>query len=212
MGESIALTLEDVLARAEASLASDVEIAEWEREQASRTRHELLTLSGIGDALSQVGADAIVRDRPSETHCLRLVRSWLASRRPVLALFGGVGVGKTVAAAWALARTPGRYVRAHDLTRMRRGDFGQPDPDYWRHVRGELLVIDELGTEENAEHAGATLWDALDRRLRLPRRTLLLGNLDRQTLETRYDGRTLSRLREVAVLRAVRGADMRGAA
>lgn len=213
MGDSIDGALADVLSRLEGQIASDEDVARWERRRAEDLRHDLLRQSGVIEVLSQGGADAVVGDRCRTTRALDLVRQWAASSRPVFALFGGVGVGKTVAAAWALARMPGRYVRADELTALRRGEYGRgPNEEYRRHLRGELLVVDELGIEEHAGHATATLYDVFDKRQRLPRRTLLLGNLDEATLATRYDDRILSRLREVGVVRSVRGEDLRRSA
>lgn len=212
MGDPIDETLAGVLARLEGQIASDDEVAIWESRRAADLRHDLIRQSGVLEVLSQKGADAIVGDRCLPTRALDLVRQWVASSHPVLCLFGSVGAGKTVAAGWALSRMPGRYVRADELTVMRKADYGRASDDYARHLRGELLVVDELGIEERADLATETLLAVLDRRQRLPRRTLLLGNLDAQHLAKRYDERVLSRLRESAIVRSVRCADMRGAA
>lgn len=212
MADSIDGALAQVLSRLEDQIVSDEVVARWESRRAADLRHELLRHSGVLEVLSGAGADAVVANTCSSTRALDLVRQWMASSRPVFALFGGVGVGKTVAAAWALAHLPGRYVRADELTWMRRGEYGRPSDQYMRLLRGELLVVDELGIEEQAEHATATLYDVLDKRQRLPRRTLLLGNLDEDTLGTRYDARVLDRMREVAVIRSVRAKSMRGGA
>jgi DNA replication protein DnaC len=202
-------SLESVLARFEKTLASDDEIARWERRREEQARSELLALSGIGEVLTTGGADAVGRDQCESTRALELVRQWLASRVPVLALFGPRGVGKTVAAAWGLARTPGRYIEAASLCTMRRENFGAPSEGYLRAARAGLLVVDELGTEPNIDDAQATLHDIVNRRQRLPRRTLLLGNLDRGAFLARYDGRTLDRLREIAAIRKIDGDSMR---
>ncbi len=204
-------TLEGVLAAAGATLASDAEVARWERRRAADARSELLSLSGVGEVLSRVGSELVIADKLRDTDALRLVQRWIASSTPALVLFGGKGLGKTVAAAWALSRVPGRYVEAATLCAMHRGDYGNPSEDFFRHARGELLVIDELGCEANIEHAIAALHDAVNRRQRLPRRTLLLGNLDREALIARYDARTLDRLQSFARFRAVTGESMREA-
>jgi DNA replication protein DnaC len=202
-------SLESILARVEQTLASDDEIARWDREREEQARSELLGMSGIGETLTTGGADAVVRDRCESTRALELVRQWLASPVPMLALFGPRGVGKTVAAAWGLARIPGRYVEAQALCAARREHFGSPSENYHRLARAGLLVVDELGTEASVEDAQATLHDIVNRRQRLPRRTLLLGNLDRGAFLARYDGRTLDRLREIAVIRKIDGESMR---
>ena len=95
------------------------------------------------------------------------------------------------------------------MTRMRKGDYGRPTDEYQRHLRGELLVVDELGIEDRREDANATLYDVLDVRQRLPRRTLLLGNLDEDELKQRYDARVLRRLYENGVIRGIGTAETR---
>jgi len=127
-------------------------------------------------------------------------------------LLGDPGQGKTVAAAWALSRCAGRYIRANELCELRASRWRGRDR-YQKHLTTELLVIDELGTEADISLAAPTLQDVIDARQRLPRRTLLLGNdLD---LVARYDARTLDRLgiegddHGIAILRTLRGPSLR---
>lgn len=201
--------LADVIRIDDRHIASDAEVARYERGRAESARRELLVLSGVYDVLDEEGREAIVRGRERTTRALTLVRQWLASAKPVLVLFGTVGVGKTVAAASALAAHPGRYTEAADACSLHRD---RDRRDEWRRLtRCELLVLDELGTEPNAAHAVETLQAIVNARQALPRRTLIMGNLDGAAFAKRYDPRTVSRLRKQAVFRAIHGTDLRGA-
>lgn len=202
-------SLSEVLAETEASLATPEEVARWEREQIEQHRSDSLRMSGVLDVLALSGADAVIRDVCTVTPAMRLVREWLATKRPVLALFGDKGLGKTVAAAWALARVPGRYAEAAALCTARTADYGAPSDWYEKSVRAGLLVVDELGLEPDATVAAAALHDVINRRQRLPRRTLLLGNVSKRDFLARYDVRTIDRLREIAVVRKIDGTSMR---
>lgn len=206
MGD-LALDIDRVLARVR--VVSDAELARYERRRERERREELLRTSGVAEVLSAHGLDAVVRDRCEPTRALELVQQWLASPWPVMLLCGPPGTGKTVAAAWALAARPGRYVELERLCQLRRERYGDPGETYWRCLQAEMLVVDELGAEEDRARGVATLHEVIDRRQRCPRRTMLLGNLDASQLRARYDERTLDRLREVAVIRAVTGTSMR---
>lgn len=206
---SLSDALGAAMRKAEQALASPEEVAEWERAQAEDSRRESLRLSGVHDVLAQSALDVLASDTCEATRALVHVRTWLASRHPILALFGGKGLGKTVAAAWALTRVPGRYATAAKLARSSVAEYGGPDASYTRALRTRLLVVDELGLEPDKDLALATLHDVIDQRQKMPRRTLLLGNMTRRVFLERYDARTVDRLREIAVIRKVDGESMR---
>lgn len=215
MAEALDDALRRILARAHAAVADDSEIRRFEAEQQARMRGERLEASGISERLDVQGAAAIVRDRPRRTRALELVQAWVLSSRPVLVLTGKPGLGKTVAAAWALARLPGRYVCAGEMCELWASKRDRDRDRFFQLLRTELLVIDELGQESSADDARAMLQDAIDRRQRLPRRTMLLTNLGRAEIIARYDARTLSRLgveadeHGIALFRHLKGTDLR---
>lgn len=200
--------LDDVLSRLERSLASEEDIRRWESIGAATTRRELLEHSGVTRVLTEHGLAVVVEDRCEHTRALGLVRSWLAGHTPLLALLGETDAGKTVAAAYALARTPGRYHELGGLMRHRRAAFGGPDEMWRAAAAAQLLVLDELGAEDDAGEAAAALHDLVNRRQR-GKRTLLIGNLDYPTWTARYDERTRSRLGEIGKLFRVRGEGLR---
>lgn len=200
--------LEGVLAKLGTVLATDEELARFEREEDSRRRAQMLVDAEIAEVLSKHGLEAIVHDRCEPTRALQLVQPWVAGWLPVMALLGETDAGKTIAAGWALARMPGLYIEANELARRRRAAFGGPDAVFDRAVRAQLLVVDELGAEDDAAAASAALHEVINRRQR-GRRTLLLGNLDARAFVERYDARTISRLREIGKLFRVRTEGLR---
>lgn len=191
---SINTELERLFARGLELRVSDEELRAWESEQAARERRGRLETSGIADRMDADGLARVLADDLEPSRSLELVRAWMLSSRPALVLMGPPGVGKTVAAAWALARCSGRYVRARDLCDMHLGR-GAARVLYEAHRTCSLLVVDELGLERDPAAARETMDDIVDSRLRLPRRTLLLGNIQsRGDLVDRYDERMLDRL------------------
>lgn len=187
-------SLTDLLERLEVSLATDAEIEAWESDREHTLRLELLRSSGIADVLSTRAQRAIIGNEVHPTRSMHWVRTWLASSRPILGLFGAPDAGKTFAAAWALTQVPGRYFQSNELAIERKAHFGRPSAQYEAARGCGLLVIDELGAEDDAVGAAKAIEDLLNRRQKHARRTLILGNIDKATLSERYGERTLSRL------------------
>jgi chromosomal replication initiation ATPase DnaA len=139
-------------------------------------------------------AAAKLLEAPGKTQAIEAVGTWLKMQPPVpfLLLLGARGVGKTVAAWWAVALRAGRYVTAMDLVRA--GSF---DRDFWESLRSvPLLAIDELGME-GIDQSGwffANLYDLLDHRMSRNRRTILLSNLDVPAFKARYCAGAMERL------------------
>lgn len=191
----------DLFGRIQRAAWTATEIDEHERVARIESRRALLEHSGVIRVLTAAGLDVILHDRCERTVSLRQVELWLF-RAPVLGLFGPTDAGKTVAAAWALARYPGRYHELAELAELRRAARakGGKHARAWRSaLDAQLLVLDELGAEDDAGAAASALHEAVNLRLR-NKRTLLLGNIDRATWESRYDARTTSRLDEVGKL------------
>ena len=154
---------------------------------------------------------------------MEAVRSWVAASepRPLLVLAGGTGTGKTVAAAWALARIGGEYVRAVDLAR--RSEPYRNEAEILRPASSELLVLDDLGTEASSDRGRdrrfmPALYDVIDQRQGVmrrgtrwvPRRTLITTNLTKKQFREQYpDERILSRLAQCCTWVSLDGVDMR---
>lgn len=124
----------------------------------------------------------------------------------LLVLAGPPGTGKTIAAAYALARVGGHWLSARNLA--------NPKFDISAAERADLLVLDDLG----GEYSGASSFGPdraaalLEMRHEEERRTIITTNLKEPDLAARYGARLASRLKEQGRFIACVGADMRGAA
>jgi DNA replication protein DnaC len=155
-------------------------------------REENLRAMGLPERLAGILAGQV-----EDTPALVAVRDWLDSGKTFLVLGGNVGVGKTVAAAWALSERAGIFRKASQITRM-----SQFDAEAWdRLYRAGLLVVDDLGTEPHDQGGWglSALLDLFDRRYEERARTILTVNVTVDTFRERYGkdgGRFLDRLRE----------------
>jgi hypothetical protein len=212
-------SLRSVLARISESApwVSDEEVARYERGRRIDERTERLRLSGVLDVLPTSVAEAVARERLDATRALDVVRRWAAYQRgtprprdprPVLVLMGDMGRGKTVAAASLLASESGRYVSAEELCRLHAARWGDDREIYQRLMRSGVLVVDEVGTEENPRIAQAAIHEVVDKR-QGERLTLLLGNMDPAALQARLDARTWDRLRQLGTMVEVEGESLR---
>lgn len=200
-------------------------------------RLERIRRSGIGKHLGPGDAGRIVRDQVSDTPVLALVRRWADPQRETprrwLLVAGTVGIGKTVAAAWLLARDGGRYITMTDLVRVYapvlRGLAPATQDEALERLdaiaNARTLVLDELGRDGlSVEIAREALHWLVEARHGAKRgRTLVLSNLGAADIRQRfadgaYDTRTESRLRPLLARRGdgtgiheIAGKDMRGA-
>lgn len=124
-----------------------------------------------------------------------------------LVLSGDKGVGKSIAAAFALSRLSGAWLWA-------RRSLGDVDFDLAEAERTRLLVLDDLGTEYSGANGYAVERAAalLELRHAEGRRTIVTTNLLPAAIEERYGARLLDRLRERARVVLCGGSSMRGGA
>jgi hypothetical protein len=159
-----------------------------------------------------------------ETHALATARLWLASGAWALLMLGGVGRGKSLAAAWlwhqlraealSIASRPagvhadsGRpiYRRAGDTLWLRARELQQLsgwDQQTGRSVRGEVLERCAGATGLVVDEMGAedervsqSIAGVLEQRADAGRRTVMTSNLNGQAFLKRYGDRLTSRLR-----------------
>lgn len=146
-----------------------------------------------------------------DTHAVRVARSWLDERAWALVLLGGVGRGKSQAAAWlwhALryeaiehAQRPGHFEAAGEVLWLRARTLGRLDLTDRGVVLGRLsraygLVLDELGHEDHFARASprSALSDLVEQRGDEQRRTVITSNLPREKFVATYGDRLMSRL------------------
>lgn len=201
----------EVVAEVEESIARTAayEAAEAERAKANAALRETARRDSVRRAVAALPVpremvDPIADDNlESDTVALAAVRTWLDERRagrakPILVLLSGVGAGKTVAAAWLIARTGGSYAKMRDVANLYRAGFGEDAERFQSLVTARTLVIDELSTERDVDLGRAALNELIDERGAHDRTTLLIANRTRRELAERYDPRTIDRLRHHA--------------
>lgn len=174
---------------------------------------ELLRAERLGRAKPRLRAedlDDLRHGRLKDSRHLTVVRAWVErSSKPILCIAGAQGTGKSFAAGWALAELGGAYLQANDLVRLARGS--------WRDrelledkLRARLLVLDDLGTEDELDSMHGPLLDLVDRRQGRPWLTLITVNLLAPALRERYpEPRLWSRLDACWVYVASTGPDLR---
>lgn len=105
-----------------------------------------------------------------------------------LVLGGARGVGKTVAACWAIAQLGGRYITAYQLN---------PDLDVGPLKLAPLLVIDQVGREPRgpSDYARLKLEELVDYRFSQRLSILLVANLNEVDFGKDYRGAITDRLK-----------------
>jgi DNA replication protein DnaC len=206
-----------------------------QREAQARDRRAA-RLGGI--ALDADTERKIVAGEPLDaTKSLAAMRAWTGKHdvRPVLVLAGTTGVGKSVAAAWAVANRVSyqrpedpenpwassstnwsencsRWYNARKLCNLFDARFGDQLGEQEMVARCELLVLDDVGTELDAGKMGAILCELIEDRKRDARymRTVVTTNLGTQAFRERYaDPRLASRLEGHASSIVDAGPDLR---
>lgn len=219
--------------RARGAVATDEQIAAYEAQQRRDLRRDALASSGLhlpDDDRRLVLSGKLDKTKPA----CAIVATWArGAPKPgqptvgctpgILVLCGGVGTGKTVAAAWWLSHVRGKALTIHEAVRIytkwKRASYRAEEAEaaLERLARIDCLLLDELGQESDSDAEGAreVLHWIVDRRQSCRRRTLVLTNLSTSDLGDRfvrgvYDARTADRLRSVGLVEQVPGISMRG--
>ena len=171
--------------------------------EAAQTRYKALdALRNCGVHLADDDLERIVDGKHQATPATKAVEEWLETRVPMLVLCGGIGAGKTFAAAVAHRRLGGLCLRAsrlHIALAPWRGEAREGetlvDPS-----RCQLVVLDDLGTERDPKDPrwAEALFELVDSRMERQQRTLITSNLPRAKFRERYDWRVIDRLNHVA--------------
>jgi DNA replication protein DnaC len=204
--EHAARMLSDPAYRAEVEAREADRAARYEGYEVLR-REEQFRVLGLPDRLAALvaGTKSVARTQP-----VAAVDGWWQGEATFLVLGGDVGVGKTVAAAHAIAQHGGVFRKASQITRM-----SQFDGEAWgRLYAARLLVIDDLGTEplDQGGWGLTALLDLFDRRYDDRARTLITTNLNIDDFRARYSkdgGRFMDRLREAGKWITVVGPSLR---
>ena len=223
----------------------DAARAKDDADKAEQKRMLPFVRSGISRRLGADDIDKIASGAQYDTASLKSVRKWIVEARkpegermswwgPCLWLGGPRGVGKTMAAAWAIhemLHVDATYITFLELCRIAKhresfktAEAEEAEERFERIAKRPLLVLDEVGQESEAirEMAKITLHDLVDIRRHVRGLTLVLSNKSGDTIRQRfaddwYDSRTESRLRQLLTrdangkgLHDIKGEDLRG--
>jgi DNA replication protein DnaC len=198
---------------AETRRAETQEAERLAAERVLRTSAAKLERSGAGQRALAAAADA------EDTEALVAVKRWLQdASKTWLVLCGAKGTGKSVAATWAVreAITTGStaaFRRSSELAKLSGFDAGAVELDALKRVN--LLVLDDVGTEQLNDWARAQLHELVDHRHEAYGRTILTSNLPWRGaggLEARLGERIADRVAQAGTVVQVFGPSKRRAA
>ena len=186
------------------------EHAEWEREQASAARRVVADaeasaareLASLAKRTTPALARAVLTGTREDTDAVRLVLRWVDSGRRGLLLRGGVGAGKSFAAALAVHKLgEASWHRPNDFVSAVLHAYDDAAPK----LSKRLVVIDDVGreTKTDFEEALCAFLDDSDARF------ILTANLTRDDFSKRYDLRLIDRLNDCAVAATAKGESRR---
>lgn len=180
-------------------------MAELERDaQAARSR----ALAAAEPAIPDEDVRMLILDTTGDRAPLRAVQEYMRGSKALAVLHGDVGVGKTLAACWALAARGGHFVSAMDVARI----FTSFSEEARRAklMSAFVLVVDDVGQELDPAKFGPCLTELINRRRSGGKRTILTSNLSPRALRERYPDRRLwSRVSQCVHGRGFEGADLR---
>lgn len=141
------------------------------------------------------------------TEAIDVVLAWIETRRDILVLEGGTGAGKSVAAAWAFAhyRHRGRAPVWASMPEV--ATLAEWKTDEWEPFdAASLIVLDDLGTERDANRAAMVL----ERVSNLAAgRCVITTNVPVDEVLSRYGERVQSRIIGAAHWVTLGGRDLR---
>lgn len=211
------------------AIASPEQLAALDASAARQAWGERLEASGIHAATRAEDRRLLLTDQLDPSYpALIATRTWLVKAlrrntpgRNVLVLAGSTGLGKTLAAAWAISREGGIYLKVDELVR----DYARWDRDrtaldattnVWRrYQRTRLVVLDEVGRERDASLMRDAFYKLVDERQSRRRQlTIMVTNLSAEDFKARlrsgvYDERSYSRLARDAWVVDLEGQDRR---
>lgn len=218
------LKLEEVVEKTRLAVAENrkteadrqgVTVDELDALRVKRTELEgrIRAIAASGITLHRDDFARLANDQLETSKPLAHVKRWLGSAgaRPMLILCGAVGVGKTLAAAWAIAeRRDGVAVRSPDLgmrvfpytNEMRAGVVEA-------NIRSALFVLDDLGDEDLGDQRWRRAFGAWVEARQMYGVTLVTTNLLKRQFRDRYDARAIDRLNAIATAIEIGGESLR---
>ena len=194
-----------------ANAAVDAIKAEEERrrKKLEKQRWALSTLDEVPRIKALVAAGGL-----DKTKAVDAITDWSRANSWCLLLLGGVGSGKSTAAAEYAVEfavhcdAKPLWVRAVEASRMSAfGEQAEARFSAWR--RAALLIIDDLGTEMMTATWQQALDDVMDFRYQHALPTILPSNLTAEEFKARYGERISDRIRHDGTVRSIDTKSMR---
>jgi DNA replication protein DnaC len=177
--------------------AYEAELAAYEARRQQEAAQEVwqaraarLERSGADDQLPDDVKGLVLKGDLGDWHAVQATRGWLANRdgKSCLVLAGTTGVGKTVAAADALASEGGLLVSANEFVIAFSAMFGHEAEARERMLKARLLVIDDVGTEDDHGRMTSALVALLSKRASAQwSPTIMTTNMSVNEFAKRYD-------------------------
>jgi hypothetical protein len=173
-----------------------------EQRGARRQMRSRLTIAGVPERVLVVAFDR----EPLETEAIKALRDALGKRPTIVVLSGGVGCGKSCAAAWWLGQHGGDWISAGDLSKISPYEGGGTD-----RLRSQRLVLDDLGVEylDAKGFLQATLDGVIDHRYANMLPTVITTNLSAAEFKARYGKRVEDRIREAGAFVVITSPSLR---
>lgn len=132
--------------------------------------------------------------------CMLYVKHYLKYETAGTGIFiiGTTGIGKTHLAVAVAISVVKKYQRKILLANAI--DIVNKRIEYYNLINCDLLVIDDLGTENNSDYARETMYSILDRRYRSGKINIITTNLSKSELAERYKKRLMSRMSKNGVI------------
>jgi DNA replication protein DnaC len=176
------------LHKANLNATSNEEAANTEQARELQRRGRAARLQQGRVAVTDEMRAAIVDGSFDMTEALRVTESWWARREtPWLILCGSSSCGKSVAAASPIAAHGGLWLTSNELVQAFSARFGEPFAMQQRAKTESLLVIDELGDEDEPALMTSALLQLLNVRNSAERTPVIATtNLTFEALAARY--------------------------
>jgi DNA replication protein DnaC len=176
-----------------------------------RARREALRDWGARHLPKRVAA-VLSTGADESLEAMAVAKRWLVSPKPWLVLLGGTGLGKSVAAAWALRQCAERgatvaWAQADTMAVSAGGFGGEERAERLRHV--DVLVVDDVGTEHASEFARSVMRGILQARHEDLLRTIVTSNLAGAEFRESVGVRLARRIRDECVAVELRGEPMK---
>jgi len=137
----------------------------------------------------------------------------MCSKGQCVIFCGGVGTGKTMLlSALIQSLRVGYYIRAVDISRNVRHAYSsnESELDVIEELANQrLLVIDEVGLQQNTKAEALLITDLIDRRYGNMVATILITNLDEEGVKESFGPRAFSRMMQKGAIISINGESQR---